>query len=431
MADNKTFIRLNGFDVKDQKARDYIDSFKSLLGYEGDPNDGEKLTRIDNLDYYVNDLKELLGYVDANPGPDGVLGTEDDESSKISRVDKIQQKVDNIAEELGFKMEGDKAILDRLIDLETKVEQNSGNTDSKFEGVQDQFEEVQEQINAIHKHDNLDILNDISQDDIDNWNDKSFDGLEGTEDVAFIKDIPTKLNQLENAGDPYYYSELDIVEQEMIEALIATFEQSTEPPEDEEPSEEPAPPPEEDPEKPLEPDYPYIPDEDIPEEYGINLIKNGKFKNVSGNSVPYWTFEGNIQIDNPVYQEVSEYFTLILMDKTQSHIKQRIEGMQKNTVYTLSYDITWESAVSNYTIYVRYYDAGENEVHVNEMNEMLMGHKFHIITNPDIDFNYVVLDITVNGLTEYSSEEANMFLCSFKLEEGFEETAWSEHPDLV
>lgn len=436
MADNKTFIRLNGFDVKDQKARDYIDSFKSLLGYEGDPNNGEKLTRIDNLDYYVNDLKELLGYVDANPGPDGVLGTEDDEPSKIGRLDEVQQKVDNIAEELGYKTEGDKIILDRLTNLENKVEENSGSTDSKFdnvqdqfEGVQNQFEEVQEQINAIHKHDNLDILNNISQDDIDNWNDKSFDDLEGTEDIAFIKDIPTLVSQLEN--DVPYFFEDDIIEQEIIDALITTFDSEPEdtPGEGEEPSDEPAVP--EDPEKPLEPDYPYNPGEDLPEEYGPNLIKNGRFKEATTSSVPHWTLEGNIQIDDPIYQEVSEYFTVLILDEQQSHIKQVISEMQKNTVYTLSYDITWETAVSNYSILLEYYSANGKLVYTDKFHEVSMGHKNHFITSADMEFDYAILNITIHGLAQYSFDEANIFLNNFKLEEGFDETKWTEHPDLV
>ena len=429
------FIRLNGFDVKDQKARDYIDSFKSLLGYEGEPGNGDKLTVLDNLSYYVEDLKELLGYEEKGPGEDGIFGTEDDSASKIAIVDKIQEKVDNIAEELGYKIEEGKVILDRLTELEKTVTENSGNTEEQFKDVQDQIE-------AIHKHGNLLSLDKISDSLIDSWTNKSdFSGSyndltdkpQGMASEDFVVGlVPTLVSQLEN--DVPYFHEEDIIEQEIMDALIATFDNLVGVPgEGETPASEP-PPPGVDPEKPFEPDFPYVPEIEYEDTslYGKNLIRNGKFKDASGtNIVPHWTIEGNIEIDSPAYQEVSEYFTILLLDKTQSFIRQSISDLERNTAYTLSYDIAWESAVSDYSIIIGYYSSSSEQVYIDEFYETCMDHKTHVITTPDMDFDHILLSIVINGLAEFSSSEANVYLGNFKLEEGFDETKWTEHPDLV
>ena len=237
--------------------------------------------------------------------------------------------------------------------------------------------------------------------------------------------IPTKVSAFEN-DVPYFY-ENDIVNQESIDYLIDLFEFKINdtPDAGEEPSEEPLPPEYEEGSDPIPDDY---------VEYGVNLIKNGRFAGATANSqsIPYWTMRGNIQVDATPYNEVTEYLTLLLLDKEESYIEQVVEDLVENTVYILSFDISWESAVSDYSVLVEYYDDTDYMIYGNAFVESdpQMGENFVIITTPDMSFSKAKIAFEFNGLSELSSTEANVFLYNVKLEEGFDQTGWTEHPDL-
>lgn len=392
------FIKLNDFYVKDKIARELIDVVN---------------VNIEDIDQEIINIKnDIYGYIDDKEG----------------KIDGILDAIDKIEEDI------------------TEIKETAGEAGSNIESL----------LENKHNHANKDALDELTFSKMEAWNNKSdFDGdynsltslpttwsyndltdiptvkwdeIEGIPgDIASTGNIPTKLNQLENSGDPYYYSDINISSKEEIDYLIDLFDFKINdtPDAGEEPSEEPLPPEYEEGSDPIPDDY---------VEYGVNLIKNGRFAGATADSqsIPHWTMRGNVQVDATPYHEVTEYLTLLLLDKEESYIEQVVEDLVENTVYILSFDISWESAVSDYSVLVEYYDDADYMIYGNAFVESdpQMGENFVIITTPDMSFSKAKIAFEFNGLSELSSTEANVFLYNVKLEEGFDQTGWTEHPDL-
>ena len=390
------FIKLNDFYVKDKIARELIDVFN---------------VNIEDIDQEIINIKnDIYGYIDDKEG----------------KIDGILDAIDKIEEDI------------------TEIKETAGEAGSNIESL----------LGDKHNHANKDALDELTFSKMEAWTNKSdfsgnYEDLVGAPETwpydkivdvpelewEDIKDllpedyvtgvIPTKVSAFEN-DVPYFY-ENDIVNQESIDYLIDLFEFKINdtPDEGEEPAEEPLPPEYEEGSDPIPDDY---------VEYGVNLIKNGRFAGATANSqsIPHWTMRGNVQVDATPYHEVTEYLTLLLLDKEESYIEQVVEDLAENTVYTLSFDISWESAVSDYSVLIEYYDDTDYMIHGNAFIESdpQMGEKFVTITTPDMSFSKAKIAFEFNGLSELSSTEANVFLYNVKLEEGFDQTGWTEHPDL-
>ena len=390
------FIKLNDFYVKDKIARELIDVVN---------------VNIEDIDQEIINIKnDIYGYIDDKEG----------------KIDGILDAIDKIEEDI------------------TEIKETAGEAGSNIESL----------LGDKHNHANKDALDELTFSKMEAWTNKSdfsgnYEDLVGAPETwpydkivdvpelewEDIKDllpedyvtgvIPTKVSAFEN-DVPYFY-ENDIVNQESIDYLIDLFEFKINdtPDEGEEPAEEPLPPEYEEGSDPIPDDY---------VEYGVNLIKNGRFAGATANSqsIPHWTMRGNVQVDATPYHEVTEYLTLLLLDKEESYIEQVVEDLAENTVYTLSFDISWESAVSDYSVLIEYYDDADYMIHGNAFIESdpQMGEKFVTITTPDISFSKAKIAFEFNGLSELSSTEANVFLYNVKLEEGFDQTGWTEHPDL-
>lgn len=390
------FIKLNDFYVKDKIARELIDVVN---------------VNIEDIDQEIINIKnDIYGYIDDKEG----------------KIDGILDAIDKIEEDI------------------TEIKETAGEAGSNIESL----------LGDKHNHANKDALDELTFSKMEAWTNKSdfsgnYEDLVGAPETwpydkivdvpelewEDIKDllpedyvtgvIPTKVSAFEN-DVPYFY-ENDIVNQESIDYLIDLFEFKINdtPDEGEEPAEEPLPPEYEEGSDPIPDDY---------VEYGVNLIKNGRFAGATANSqsIPHWTMRGNVQVDATPYHEVTEYLTLLLLDKEESYIEQVVEDLAENTVYTLSFDISWESAVSDYSVLIEYYDDTDYMIHGNAFIESdpQMGEKFVTITTPDMSFSKAKIAFEFNGLSELSSTEANVFLYNVKLEEGFDQTGWTEHPDL-
>ena len=390
------FIKLNDFYVKDKIARELIDVVN---------------VNIEDIDQEIINIKnDIYGYIDDKEG----------------KIDGILDAIDKIEEDI------------------TEIKETAGEAGSNIESL----------LEKQHNHANKDALDELTFSKMEAWTNKSdfsgnYEDLVGAPETwpydkivdvpelewEDIKDllpedyvtgvIPTKVSAFEN-DVPYFY-ENDIVNQESIDYLIDLFEFkiNNTPGEGEEPSEEPLPPEYEEGSDPIPDDY---------VEYGVNLIKNGRFAGATANSqsIPHWTMRGSVQVDATPYHEVTEYLTLLLLDKEEGYIEQVVEDLVENTVYILSFDISWESAVSDYSVLVEYYDDTDYMIYGNAFVESdpQMGENFVIITTPDMSFSKAKIIFEFNGLSELSSTEANVYLYNVKLEEGFDQTGWTEHPDL-
>lgn len=221
MASKTEFIQLNGYLVKDDEARRYITQIRNVLGYLDE----------DGID---------------NPG-----------AAKSERLDSIEKSIYEL--ETYLRLNDDDLLEDRLSTLEKQVDDLEYKVESNDTSTTDRMDNMQEQIDNIHDHENKAALDIITEGLIDTWNNKSdfsgkyedlqnlpdlfsgkyedlenkpklFSGKyedlvgkpEGMASQDFVNSaIPKKVSQLEN--DVPYFSEADMIDTETFYKLVNKF----------------------------------------------------------------------------------------------------------------------------------------------------------------------------------------------------------------